>query len=601
MRKNKTSYYPKFIFLIAAIALLFLGFMEGDKRGNSTNKQYTLNKTQTSGKQGDAYRFFINNINMPMNRIGTMAAVNIPPEGSEAGFGNGTFLFSGGFFLSGLTNGNLWAFAQATASLIENMTPGTVESGPNDPDAVLYVVNREDEPFGFSWQDWKDAVDKFDADFYDGNGDGEYNPVDLNGNGVWDPDEDMPDLLGDETVWCVYTDGQPGAQRLRFAGVNPQGIEIRQTVFGFASKGALGNMIFIRYRIRNSGLVADVLDSVYFGAWADPDLGVTFDDDLVGVDVPRNAGFTYNGGEEPDPAYGTQIPSFFMDFLSGPAAYIPGETFIDNDGDGIYTPGIDDPLDTAYTFRGQLLGIKELPGAKNLDISSFVHYIQSDPLRGDPNDEFEARNYGLGRLKLGELLDPCNDNEGGVFGGVDCSTVDPLFWYSGDPVTNVGWINTGLNDQRQMTNVGPFTLRQDEEVEVLVAYVVGQGTDRLNSITVARNISDVAQSIYDSNFDFPVSVQDETPNLPTEFSLSQNYPNPFNPSTIIKFSLPSSGYTTLKIYNALGEEVVVLLDKELTTGTYEIEWNATDIPNGVYFYQLQTNGFLETKKMLLLK
>ena len=504
--------------------------------------------------------------------------------------------------ISGFTNDTLWAFGQATASLIENMIPGTVESGPNDPDAVLYVVNREDEPFGLSWQDWKTAVDKFDADFYDGNGDGEYNPIDLNGNGVWDRDEDMPDLLGDETAWCVYWDGQPGAERLRFAGVDPQGIEIRQTMFAITRTSEEGNIIFLRYRISNSGLVSEILDSVIFSVWADPDLGVTFDDDLVGVDVPRNAGFTYNGGEEPDPAYGTQIPSFFMDFLSGPAAYIPGETFIDNDGDGIYTPGIDDPLDTAYTFRGQLLGIKELPGAKNLDISSFVHYIQSDPLRGDPNDEFEARNYGLGRLKLGELLDPCNDNEGGVFGGVDCGTVDPLFWYSGDPVTNVGWINTGLNDQRQMTNVGPFTLRQDEEVEVLVAYVVGQGTDRLNSITVARTISDIAQSIYDSNFDFlPVSVQDETPNLPIEFSLSQNYPNPFNPSTIIKFSIPSSGFATLKIYNALGEEVVVLLDNEFTAGIYEVKWNATGLPSGVYFYQLKTEGFVETKKMILMK
>ena len=190
MRKNKTSYYPKFIFLMVAIALLFLGFMEGDKRGNRTIKQYTMNKTQTSGKQGDAYKFFINNITMPMNRVGTMAAVTISPDDPGGVFGNGTFLFSGGFMLSGLANGNLWAFAQATASLIENMTPGTVESGANDPDAVLYVVNREDEPFGPSWQDWKTAVDKFDADFYDGNGDGEYNPVDLNGNGEWDPDED---------------------------------------------------------------------------------------------------------------------------------------------------------------------------------------------------------------------------------------------------------------------------------------------------------------------------------------------------------------------------------------------------------------------------
>ncbi|RKY96365.1 MAG: hypothetical protein DRQ13_05960, partial [Ignavibacteriae bacterium] len=515
MRKNNNSYYPKFIFLVAAIAMLLLGFMEGDKKGNRTNKQYTLNKSQTSGKQGDAYRFSINNLNIPMNRVGTFADVNIPPDGTAGRFGNGTFLFSGGFFMSGLTNGSLWSFAQASASLIENMTPGTVESGPNDPDAVIYVVNKEDEPFGASWQDWKTAVDKFEADFYDGDGDGEYNPVDLNGNGKWDPDEDMPDLLGDETVWCVYTDGQPGAQRTRFAGVNPQGVEIRQTVFGFASKGALGNMLFIRYRIRNSGLVADVLDSVYFGAWSDPDLGVTFDDDVVGVDIPRNAGFTYNGSDDPDPAYGTQVPCFMIDFFSGPKAYIPGVTFDDVDGDGEYTEGVDTPLidpETdppdifkAYSFRGHNLGVKEFPGAKNLDVSSFVHYIQSDPLRGDPNDEFEARHYMLGTLKLGEEFDPCVDAWGGVFGmPCDDPSLDHKLWYSGDPVTHFGWLNTGSTDQRQMTNVGPFKLVEGEEdLEIVVAYVVGQGSDRLNSVTVARDIDDGAQFIFDGNFRAP--------------------------------------------------------------------------------------------------
>jgi len=477
---------------------------------------FLLNKTQTSGKQGDAYKFFINNLNIPMNRVGTFADVVIPPDAAGGGFGNGNFLFSSGFMMSGLANGSLWAFAQASASLVENMTPGTVESGPNDLDAVIYVVNREDKPFGLSWQDWKIAVDKFDADFYDGNGDGEYNPVDLNGNGEWDPDEDMPDLLGDETVWCVYTDGQLGAQRLRFAGVNPQGVEIRQTVFGFASKGALGNMMFIRYRLRNSGLVADELDSVYFGAWADPDLGVNFEDDLVGVDVPRNAGFTYNGSDDPDPAYGTQVPCYIIDFFSGPKAYIPGVTFDDVDGDGKYTEGVDTPLidpetDPPEIFkaiqnRGQRLGFEEFPGAKNLDVSSFVHYIQSDPLRGDPNDEFEARNYMLGKLPLGEEIDPCDDANGVVFGmPCDDPSIDPRFWYSGDPVTNVGYLNTLPTDQRQMTNVGPFKLvKGEEDLEIVVAYVVGQGSDRLSSITVARDIDDGAQFIFDENFKAPI-------------------------------------------------------------------------------------------------
>ena len=88
---------------------------------------------------------------------------------------------------------------------------------------------------------------------------------------------------------------------------------------------------------------------------------------------------------------------------------------------------------------------------------------------------------------------------------------------------------------------------------------------------------------------------------PEEFVLQQNYPNPFNPSTTIKFSLPSSGYTTLKIYNSLGQEVAVLINKELTTGTSEVEWNASSLPSGIYFYQLKTESYAETRKMILIK
>lgn len=507
MRNFKNIIHGITFFLILVFGIMSFELWAGDKKGSQvTNRTYKLNKTQATGKVGDAYRMNINNLNIPINRVGTIAAVNIPPDGTLGRFGNSHFLFSGGFMMSGYTNGSLWAFAQATASLIENMTPGTVASGANDPDAQMYVVKREDPAFGQSWIDWKIAVDKFDADYYDGNGDGEYNPEDINSNGVWDPDEDQPDILGDETAWCVYTDGVPGAQRLRFAGVNPQGVEIRQTVFAFASKGALGNIMFIRYRLRNSGLVANQLDSVYFGVWADPDLGAEFEDDLVGVDLPpKNRGFTYNGDAEDVGGYGTQVPCFMIDFFSGPASFIPGVTFTDNNSDGIYTEGVDIPLDTAFSYRGQYLGVQKIPGAKNLDISSFVHYQQSDPERGDPDDEFEARNFMLGLLPTGDTLYACDDNPviGSVLGGVNCNTIDPRFWYSGDPVTQTGWINIRLTDQRQMTNVGPFTLKVGEEKEITVAYVVGQGSNPINSITVARAIDDGAQYIFDGNFRAP--------------------------------------------------------------------------------------------------
>ncbi len=97
-----------------------------------------------------------------------------------------------------------------------------------------------------------------------------------------------------------------------------------------------------------------------------------------------------------------------------------------------------------------------------------------------------------------------------------------------------------------------------------------------------------------------INLSDEL-HIPNELLLYQNYPNPFNPSTTIKFSLPSVGYTTLKIYNALGGEVAVLIEEEFTTGTYEVEWNATSLPSGVYFYRLQAGSFVETKKMILMK
>jgi len=93
----------------------------------------------------------------------------------------------------------------------------------------------------------------------------------------------------------------------------------------------------------------------------------------------------------------------------------------------------------------------------------------------------------------------------------------------------------------------------------------------------------------------------EGSNNPETYSLEQNYPNPFNPSTSIQFRIPENSFVTLKIYNVLGKEITTLVNEKLNTGKYEIEWNASEYPSGVYFYQLKTNDFAETKKMILVK
>jgi hypothetical protein len=99
--------------------------------------------------------------------------------------------------------------------------------------------------------------------------------------------------------------------------------------------------------------------------------------------------------------------------------------------------------------------------------------------------------------------------------------------------------------------------------------------------------------------------------LPDQFSLQQNYPNPFNPSTRIQYQVSSISQVTLKVYDVLGNEVATLVNEEQTAGTYEVEFsakggsasggNAYNLSSGIYFYQLQTGIFVETKKMILLR
>ncbi len=98
-----------------------------------------------------------------------------------------------------------------------------------------------------------------------------------------------------------------------------------------------------------------------------------------------------------------------------------------------------------------------------------------------------------------------------------------------------------------------------------------------------------------------VGIQNISSELPERFELFQNYPNPFNPATTIIVSIPKESEITLKIYDITGKEVSSLADGILKAGLYKFTFNATELPSGIYFYNLQTDGFTETKKMVLIK
>jgi len=102
-------------------------------------------------------------------------------------------------------------------------------------------------------------------------------------------------------------------------------------------------------------------------------------------------------------------------------------------------------------------------------------------------------------------------------------------------------------------------------------------------------------------FDKTVDVENSKAEVPADFALHQNYPNPFNPSTKIKFVMAKSSFVSLKVYNVLGKEAATLVNEERPAGNYEVEFDGTDLPSGVYFYQLHAGSFIQTKKMILLR
>jgi len=170
-----------------------------------------------------------------------------------------------------------------------------------------------------------------------------------------------------------------------------------------------------------------------------------------------------------------------------------------------------------------------------------------------------------------------------------------LAWKTATEVSNSGFeIDRQLVIAQQWTKIG---------------FVQGQGTSNApHSYSYTDNVGTAGTYSYrlkqiDHNGAFiysqAVQVTIETPHV---FALSQNYPEPFNPSTMIQFTVPSDGKATLKVYNAIGEEVATLFNEEAAAGVvHQVQFNGSNLASGIYFSRLEFNGKMQVKKMLLLK
>ncbi len=141
---------------------------------------------------------------------------------------------------------------------------------------------------------------------------------------------------------------------------------------------------------------------------------------------------------------------------------------------------------------------------------------------------------------------------------------------------------------------------------IKIGFVEGNGTTSEQQqytftdkkLAVNSYLYRLKQIDFDGTFIYSQEIEVDV-NSPIFFELSQNYPNPFNPMTVIKYQLPSNGFVSLKVYDVLGSEIKTLVNEFMNAGYYEVEFNASDLPSGVYLYKLQTDNFNAVKKMIL--
>lgn len=178
------------------------------------------------------------------------------------------------------------------------------------------------------------------------------------------------------------------------------------------------------------------------------------------------------------------------------------------------------------------------------------------------------------------------------------STNNYCAWYD-----HTGTVNSTANNYLEgIINLSQqFTSLPEKIYIALGQYQTSDNGQLLSQLPLPTTVDGNINASEFSEFKFSVTSTDKVKNAPLKFSLDQNYPNPFNPETVISWQLAVRGKVSLKVFDILGNEVSTLVNEEQEAGIHHINFNGENLASGIYFYQLQTNRFIQNKKMILLK
>jgi len=171
-----------------------------------------------------------------------------------------------------------------------------------------------------------------------------------------------------------------------------------------------------------------------------------------------------------------------------------------------------------------------------------------------------------------------------------------LLWSTASELNNQGFeIERSVNDPNNFVTVGYVDGKGNSTKINYYSYI-----DHPQLSGVNRLYYRLKQVDYDGTFNYS-DVVNITYDVPAEFVLSQNFPNPFNPSTRINYFVPKESFVSIKVYDFLGREVTTLVNETKSTGSYEIVFDASNMPSGTYFYTMIADNYSATKKMIILK